>query len=113
MSTPARSTVLGALNLTDGATHDLVTCPAGITYIVKDVRAVNAGSAATQVSVWVQATSGVVAYLQNGSMNANATAGVTSWVVMRPGDKLRAFATTGPVHVWVSGTRLQGAASMP
>jgi hypothetical protein len=108
-----RSTVLAAINLTDTAVHDVLTCPAGVSYIVKNVSAIVTAATAGTVSVWVARPSGVSAYLLRESLNSLAPKLVDTGVVMQPGDILRVNTGTSPTMIWISGSRLAGVAVFP
>jgi hypothetical protein len=99
--------------LNDTAVHDLVVCPPGVTYIVKDVHAIVTAGTAGTVSVWVVTTAGVLAYFLRESLNSLAATERTTWTVMRPGDIIRVNTGSAPTHILVSGTRLDGVAVIP
>lgn len=107
---PVRTLQLGAIKAST-TLQTVYTCPAGRTAIVKTLNYGKGGTGAGRLDVTV--LRGAVAYfaavvqLSNLGVQANH---LEMWLVLEPGDVLRAV-TDGPtIDLWVSGTELVGVA---
>jgi hypothetical protein len=88
----------------------MYTCPAGHTAILKDVRLVPAGGAITQAVLYI-GSGPDIHYIFNQSIAAGATPSMTPWIVLAPGDTIKATTDhAAGVRVWLSGTELIGVA---
>lgn len=109
--TSVRTAVLAHGDSTGTALVILATVPAGETWIVKSASVVNIAAGAQTVSLLARRPSVPVAVtFYTESLNASAVGQWNGWVVLAPGDQLALVMTVGPGRVWVSGSRLIGAA---
>lgn len=113
MTGPVRSTVLAAAHIVNSSQNTLVTCPPGVTYIIKDVHIFIAGSAASVVVLYVQRTADLWINLVQESMQAGQVLSRQPYVVMAAGDFLGISSSVPDCRIWVSGTRLTGVAVVP
>lgn len=106
----ARSTVLGALEITDSAYHTVATCPIGYTLIVKDIRFESFATGSITMQVRLLRGTGLTVYIVNDPAQPGQTLDWQGWVVMEAGDQLIASVQAAPAAIWVSGTVLVGEA---
>lgn len=107
---PVRTKRLGARDTSpENVIVVVYTCPAGETAIIKDIRIdVKSGSPSRVVALL---TSGPLdVSLIDKPMGPNDVASTQGFVVLQPGDQLRALSVGGVCRVWVSGAELEGLA---
>lgn len=92
-----------------GAGKTVYTAPAGETVIVKDIR-VQAGSGASVFCALLLVSGPTAVALYSDTLAADAAAGVSTWAVLQPGDKVNVFSAGGTFTFWVSGAELEGVA---
>lgn len=92
-----------------GVTTTLYTCPAGITALLKDLRVDSPVGGTTRVIVWLESGGAQVALVDEPLGDTEVIA-VQGFMVLEPGDQLRALATGASARVWASGAELVGVA---
>lgn len=88
----------------------IYTCPVGETAIVKSIASAKlaAGGVSMDLSITRAAVNRVV--FRRVYPVTSTVAYDELWVVLMPGDELRAATDVGQVTLWVSGTELEGVA---
>lgn len=89
--------------------HDVYTCPAGKTAILKDIRVCSNGSAVTRCVVIVL-SGGAAISLVDSAVAALQTIAVQGFIVLEPGDKMQVYSEGAGARVWLSGAELDGVA---
>lgn len=87
----------------------LLTVPAGHTYLLKDLRVDSPAGGTTRVIVWVASGAAEVSLI-DGGLGDRETIVVQGFIVLEPGDRLRALADGASARVWASGADLVGVA---
>jgi hypothetical protein len=110
-----RSAVLGAVVTTAGQTTQLMRIPAGMTAIIKSVVVNNKAGAVAAFYFQVVKSDGSVQVEPINQNIESVAAAVTwsSWMVALQNDVLQVYSDQSGVHVWVSGTLLEGVPSLP
>lgn len=109
-----RSAVLGAGIAPVTVSTTIVTCPAGMTIIVKDVRVYNDSGVAMTVVLWAhRASPAANVALISASLAIAAVTGIVCGVVLGPGDNLFVIPTSGSCRYWASGSVLAGVSPLP
>jgi hypothetical protein len=102
-----RSTLLGRGQVPAGAYADLYSVPAGWVTILKSIDYSTAGALdATLVVQLFASDSSMALTVVNASTMTNGMGSWAGWVMLNPGDLIRATAGVGPMDVWISGTEL-------
>lgn len=106
---PVRTKVLAGATATTTLTA-IYTCPDGETAILKSITSAKtaAGAVSMDLTILRDGTSRVVWREQHP-----VTSSVTYhdvWIVLQPGDVLRAQTDSGTCNLWLSGTELEGVA---
>lgn len=84
------------------------TCPAGETWIIKDVRVYSAtGTPRAYVGV---ARGSLQCSIVDESVPGPGSRGLECWVVLEPGDSIEVYSQTNTSSYWVSGAMLVGVA---
>jgi len=92
-----------------GTTTTLVTCPAGKTYIVKDIRVSHTSTGNTQYILATASGPGSV-WLDHGTLTAPVVKSYQGFIVLEPGNQLVIFSSAAAIDYWVSGAELDGTA---
>lgn len=112
---PTRSLVLAAHSSAVSGTSFLLTCPAGYTLIVKEVRVMNWGGASVSHRLFIYRPSRPAGVnLSWGDVTTSEVVTFPGWTCLEPGDQL-VLEQTGDSRfdVWVSGTSLPGVQVLP
>lgn len=104
-----RTKVLAAASATTTVTT-IYTCPSSETAILKTISAskLAAGAVSMDLSILRSGVSRVVFREQFPVTSTVVNREV--WIVLMPGDELRAATDTGTATLWLSGTELEGVA---
>jgi len=106
-----RTAKLGVVTPLAATWVNVCTVPSGQTFLVKDIRWINAGGATDTLSIRARTPGGLqVQLIYALSVGASTTGFWTGWVALVPSDVLEVFASLGTSTFWVSGTKLQGVA---
>lgn len=107
---PVRTKRLVALAVpSTGSEHTLYTAGDGETTIIKDVRLYSELSV-TRAVLFLQSSGGARVTIVEGPMSADGRLVLACWIVLHPGDMIRAYCTGNVFRAWVSGTELEGVA---
>lgn len=99
-----------AADTAGGGSTTIYTVPAGETAIVKTIASNKAAAGAVVMDLIVR-RAGVSRTVFRRTYPVVATVAYDElWLVLMPGDELRATTDTGSVTLWVSGTELEGVA---
>jgi len=88
----------------------LYTCPAGETALLKGVHAFNPGALGVTVTYTLNGTGNSNTILTTSSSSGNINADREQWIVLHPGDVLRAVGSAGTTYVTGFGAELEGVA---
>lgn len=113
--TSVRSAVLGTAVTIASQTTQLIRIPAGMTAIIKSVVVSNKAGASAGFYFQVVRSDGLVRTEPiNGTIDAVPQATLWSgWMVAMQNDILQVWSDHDGMHVWVSGTLLQGVPAVP
>lgn len=114
MAGVARSATLAAYRFAAAGNQFLVTCPSGITLLLKSMGITSwASSSATVNAYIVRSSPQAAAVIHAGALAAGANFWWDGWAVLSPGDKVQVSVDQVPIDVWLSGSVLQGVAVIP
>jgi len=106
-----RTSILGRGNFLAAGFQTLFTVPAGETWILKRIDAINnAGATQTVQLIARDPTNVISAVLLNASYASGVGGALELWFVLQGGDTLRGSLSVGNVGIWLSGSRLVGVA---
>lgn len=91
------------------AEHTIYTCPSGKTALVKDL-SLYSGAGCSVAAIFVERSGPVRVSVTTGSLGADATRRLSTFVVLEPGDTIGVYSESGTFTVWVSGAELDGVA---
>lgn len=106
---PVRTARLAAGTVAAGANAFIVTCPAGKTIIIKDIRLWNTTGTATNHIVSVN-SGPASTWIRYSTVAGNDTPAMSPWIVLEPGDTLSMYTQHSAMAYHVSGTELDGVA---
>lgn len=105
-----RTKCLDARSVASNTEVEVYQCPSGETAILKDVRASNSSGSSARALLYVLSGPAQV-LIWDQTISDGTCAGVDRWVVLEPGNTLRAAALGGAIKFYLSGTELAGVAS--
>jgi hypothetical protein len=110
-----RSAVLGRWSSLGGSDILLLTVPAGMTVLIKDAIASNRSGGTANTIIYVRSPDTLVTVdLINASIpEQNAPVQWNGWVVADENSTINAYCDRTGVHIWLSGSLLQGVAQLP
>lgn len=106
---PVRTKVLAAASATTTLTP-IYTCPSGETTIIKSVASAKLAAGAVSMDLTILRDAGSQVVFRRTYPLTSTVDYAEVWIVMHPGDVLRAQTDTGTVTLWISGTQLEGVA---
>lgn len=87
--------------------------PAGYTVIVKNLTGYNGSAAAGNLLVVLNISGVLSMQAANFSLASSAAESRDVYIVLNPGDVLYAYSATIDMYVWISGSVLTGAPTLP
>jgi len=110
---PVRTAQLSAGSLKVAGYYSACVVPAGYTYIVKTVTAVNLGASDSVLRLW-GSSAGIAVLLTQLTLPTATVRALDYWIVAQPGTDLSwQLLNAVETHVWLSGTQLPGVQPFP